>query len=390
VLKAWANNETKLDKQKYPLDWKAMTSSLPWFEEAFETRVSALLASGQREQDARDAALLRMTRLDAKTEGGYKSVWLEFEGVFCKERNLSAKPASRETGMAYVAWQARRGKVHKESLQNYLAAINCAHKDLMLPLPFPVDARGRFEGDSLSGILMGLSKAQGRRTRDAVKNDRLYLPPEIPQRFLTEAVVRLRTLDLSLQKLVTEVRDDIALAFGYADLGRSQSQAGFNKGDIVFDKLGGLLFQFRESKGSTKNKANLPFRWPAESNPMLLSAMKQWDSIRTRLGCRSDQYWQLPWEVKKLTGSSFDAMLQRSLNRRGLAPPGGFVYTSHSSRAGALSAGAAIGCTIMILRRMGGFSLASTVPEEKYIDPSCPPTPAAIFFFGWMRPTPTT
>ena len=46
--------------------------------------------------------------------------------------------------------------------------------------------------------------------------------------------------------------------------------------------------------------------------------------------------------------------------------------------------------TIMILRRMGGFSLASTVPEEKYIDPSCPPTPAAIFFFGWMRPTPTT
>ena len=66
------------------------------------------------------------------------------------------------------------------------------------------------------------------------------------------------------------------------------------------------------------------------------------------------------------------------------------VIAKMSMWAGALSAGAAIGCTIMILRRMGGFSLASTVPEEKYIDPSCPPTQAAIFFFGWMRPTPTT
>ena len=138
--------------------------------------------------------------------------------------------------MAYIAWQARRGKVHKESLSNYLSAINCAHKDLMLPLPFPVDARGRFEGDSPSGTLMGLGKAQGRRTRDVEQNDRLYLPAEIPLRFLQEAAVRLRVLDLGDRELVTQVRDDLALSFGFADLGRSQSQAGLQEGDIVFDK----------------------------------------------------------------------------------------------------------------------------------------------------------
>ena len=98
--------------------------------------------------------------------------------------------------MAYVAWQARRGAVHKDSLTNYLSAINCAHKDLILSLPFPVDAQGKFLGDTLSGTLIGLGKAQGRRTRDAEDNDRLYLPPEIPLTFLGEVVQRLRVLEL--------------------------------------------------------------------------------------------------------------------------------------------------------------------------------------------------
>ena len=54
------------------------------------------------------------------------------------------------------------------------------------------------------------------------------------------------------------------------------------------------------------------------------------------------------------------------------------------------SSAAAIGITIVTIRRMGGYSLTSMVPEERYIDPSCPPSPAAITFFGWLRPPSTT
>jgi len=390
VLQVERNERKLVRKPKYPLDWSALTSVLPWFEEAVEKRTVALIAAGQTEQDARDAALLRMTRLDEKTERGYASVWKEFVGVFCEERQLPCKPATAETGMAYVAWQARRGAVHKDSLTNYLSAINCAHKDLILPLPFPVDAQGKFLGDTLSGTLIGLGKAQGRRTRDAEDNDRLYLPPEIPLTFLGEAVQRLRVLDVSDQATVTEIRDDLAIAFAYADFGRSQSQAGLKVNDIVFEHTGALKFQFREAKNLTKNKHNLAFRWPVHSNPALLRGMKMWLSVRDRIGSLSTQFWQLPWDKKRLVGSDFDAMLQRSLKRRLITPGKGFVYSSHSSRAGAQSAAAAIGVTIVTIRRMGGYSPTSMVPEEKYIDPSCPPSPAALVFFGWLRPSPTT
>ena len=53
-------------------------------------------------------------------------------------------------------------------------------------------------------------------------------------------------------------------------------------------------------------------------------------------------------------------------------------------------AAAAIGVTITTIRRCGGYSKDSRVPEQKYIDPTCPPTPAGIQFFGWLRPPSTT
>jgi hypothetical protein len=81
-------------------------------------------------------------------------------------------------------------------------------------------------------------------------------------------------------------------------------------------------------------------------------------------------------------------MLSRCLARRGLSPPAGFVYSMHSMRAGAQSAAAAIGVTIVTIRHMGGYAPGSKVPETTYIDPSCPPTPAAVSFFGWLRPNP--
>ena len=100
------------------------------------------------------------------------------------------------------------------------------------------------------------------------------------------------------------------------------------------------------------------------------------------------QLWRLPWENEVLVAADFNDMtlLQHALSRRGLSAPVGFIYTGHSTRAGALSEGNARGIPISTLRYMGGFAVGSSVPEQKYIDPSCPPSPAGQHFFGWLQP----
>eukprot|EP01047_Picozoa_sp_COSAG01_P069789 COSAG01_NODE_10417_length_2171_cov_9.773649_2_plen_158_part_01 len=123
------------------------------------------------------------------------------------------------------------------------------------------------------------------------------------------------------------------------------------------------------------------------------SALKSWLTILNRLAPAGSahvhpQLWRLPWEGKPLTASSFDGFLSAALSRRSLCAPTGFVYTGHSSRAGSLSEASALGVPIVKLRFMGGFAVGSRVPEDTYIDPSCPPSPAGDIFFGWLRPLP--
>ena len=46
----------------------------------------------------------------------------------------------------------------------------------------------------------------------------------------------------------------------------------------------------------------------------------------------------------------------------------------------------ALGVTLDVISHQGGYAPGSTVPERKYIDPSCPPSAAGHVFFGWLRP----
>ena len=375
-------------KVKYEIDFEALTSELPWFELAMTVRVTALMDNGESEQEAYDAALLRMTSLDTKTEKGYASAWMEFEQDFCSPLGYESLPATESTALKYISWHARRGKVHEKSLANYISAINRAHKDCLFLPPFETDSQGKFINEDIRLTLLGLAKAQGVRTRDAVASERLYLPAKIPLQFLQEVSLVVPILgQTSSQQMIGDARDDLALAFSYAEFGRSASQAGFRTGDIVFESDGSLLFAMRKAKNLTKNKHNLAFRWPVGCIALLLDAVKLWTTLRYRIGGLPEQFWRLPWEKRPLVGSDFNAMLGRSLARRGMSPPPGFVYTIHSTRAGSLSEGAALGVPLSRLKHMGGYSPTSTVPEDKYIDPSCPPSPAGRHFFGWLLPT---
>jgi hypothetical protein len=242
-----------------------------------------------------------------------------------------------------------------------------------------------------------MGKGQGKRMRNDVDNDRLYLPAAIPFRFLHECAPKLRILvglDRSALLLrhaeVAECRGDICVAFGYADFGRGQSQAGFESKDIAFESSGDLIWQFRKWKGSTKNKQKMAFRWPAAAFPPLLAALRDWFAVRKALGAVHTQIWRLPWEAKRLVASDFDKFLQLSLKRRAIEAPAGFAYSGHSCRAGSLSEASALGVPIVRLRFVGGYAVGSRVPEDKYIDPTCPPSPAGAFFFGWLQPPRST
>jgi len=366
-----------------------VTSALPWFEDALNKRILHAVAEGHTERQARLTATLRLKSLDDSTERSYANAWRDWCSV-CAANGRVAMPASASAGVAYIAAHVERGTVHQKSLSGYVSAVNRAHEDMMFPPVFEKNDRGHFVDVDVRRLMTGLGKAQGKRLRDAADTDRLYLPAHIPARLLSEAAAAVRDVNVADVDAVQGVRDDLAISFSFADFGRGQSQSGLQPTDIGISSEKSLSFKFRVAKGSTKHKHNLSFHWPPESIPALIAAMESYAQLRARLGCTHDQYWRLPWEAKKLVSADFGKMLARSLARRGLSAPKGFVYSMHSVRAGAQSAAAAIGVTVVTIRHQGGYVPGSNVPEQKYIDPSCPPSPAAVLFFGWLRPSPSS
>ena len=78
-------------------------------------------------------------------------------------------------------------------------------------------------------------------------------------------------------------------------------------------------------------------------------------------------------------------MIKRVLLCLGVDPPQGeFKFSSRSMRAGAASAAAALNVPLTKIRHLGGWSPDSATPERVYIDPTCPPSPAGLRFFGWL------
>ena len=53
-------------------------------------------------------------------------------------------------------------------------------------------------------------------------------------------------------------------------------------------------------------------------------------------------------------------------------------------RAGAASEANALDIAMSKIRRQGGWSRTSFVPEDVYIDPLCPKLDADRRFFGWL------
>jgi hypothetical protein len=63
------------------------------------------------------------------------------------------------------------------------------------------------------------------------------------------------------------------------------------------------------------------------------------------------------------------------------------IAVSHNLRKEAASAASCIGAPLPVIKYMGGWAKNNSLTEEKYIDPTMTPTPAAWRFFGWLAPS---
>ena len=78
-----------------------------------------------------------------------------------------------------------------------------------------------------------------------------------------------------------------------------------------------------------------------------------------------------------------DGWLQAILGHLGESAPAGEAWTGHSLRKGAASGAGAIDVQLFRICHMGGWSVRGGAVHD-YIDATCPDTPAARRFFGWL------
>ena len=343
-------------------------------------------------EDSQYAINCMLGALDPSTIKSYAGKWNEYEHVFCKEHGLTplldgTAADSTAQMIKYVGWQGRKGTVQGSSIDNYLYAINRAHTDFDLPPPANMK-----KSRPLQNAIDGMTKQQtklSRNTADILDEDqRIFLPAAIPAAILHDLVIRAPLLDLTDQAAVTAFREELAVVFNYADWGRPETQAKMQPNDIEIDMLNQLFFRTRSVEGKSKQRQPAVFMWPPSANPQLVNLMSHWKEMRFVIGCSDDdehaQMWRLPWEKTQLTSRNWNIFLQNSLTRHGFTAPGNFKYTAYSTRKGPATEANALNVSYAKICHQGGWSDGSRTPQQKYIDPSHPPTPAGRLFFGWL------
>ena len=327
-----------------------------------------------------------LSRLKSTSVKNARTHWNAFAVRFCAPRGFSPLPATRETVLKYIGWQAKQGTVGAGSLPNYLSTINRAHEDCGLPGPALHD-------DAQTGALAGLARLQ---TKLVAEDDRLYLKADHFSALLDHGLAlpdiapRCRQwaqLSAADKSLVCRLRDCVSAVFNFADFGRSDSQHGMKATDIVMDQQRQIIFRLRQVKGRTGVRPDLTFQWDAAERPDLTRLVERWLQLRARLQFPATcAMWRLPWETGRWTTTAFQGILTRGLSVTGYSAPPGFKYTTHSVRSGAATEAAAIDASLIKIRHLGGWARMSDTVHD-YIDPTARPTPAAARFFGYLRAT---
>ena len=256
-------------------------------------------------------------------------------------------------------------------MRQYVAAINAAHADCGFDKPFD-------GGDDQTAAIAGLGLLQADLGPEISDSERIYLPAAHAAVILDHALsVDVELIDITDHAAVSRYRDEVSIAFNFADFGRGDTQAGMRESDVAVDDAASvLLFRLRKQKGKkAKQHKSVTFQWPAGVLTDVKLLLLRWLSLRRRLRClKTGLMWRLPWDTAKFDGQFFDDLVQRVLPRFHLAAPGNFVFRSHSLREGAASESFAINVQYDKLCFCGGWAIGSDTPRLHYIDFTCPPS----------------
>ena len=355
----------------------------PWYDDALKVWTRRL----GNDVDAQFAVACKLHDVDQSTMANYGPKWLQFVN-FCTSKSLCPLPAEVDTVVRYVGWMAMRGTVRGSSMTQYLSCISKAHTHV--DHSSPVERGGKLIADAVNGM----KRLQHKVFRE---DEVLYLPAPYADKVLRAAQQQVSVVTFldydnltpGCHATLQGFRDNVALVFNFADFGRADSQSKMRGNDIVVDSEGQVIFRLRKVKRRSGVLSSLCFQWPPGAIPGLLEVLVAFLWVRRQLRCSDDSaMWTLPFDKKSVapsTTAKFDKLIKRAWTASAVQPEGGFTYSTRSLRAGAASASSMMDVPLTKIRRLGGWSPTSTTPERVYIDPTCPPTPAADRFFGWLR-----
>jgi hypothetical protein len=268
----------------------------------------------------------------------------------------------------------RGDRVRARSLQPYLSAINRVHRDL------------EYEEPALGHVVQQVRRAVALRQANLGRpTQRVYLPPPVVERVLLWAL-RARTpqrySDPAFRRLF---RAAVAVVVTFVIFCRGDTGSALRLGDVR-RSVAGVSFTLDHEKGKRVDGVARVITLPPGAVPGLEQLLALWEDVRGPMeqAVGTTSYFAFPHErAMVLRASQIDAWLQLILDHLGEHAPTGETWSGHSLRKGAASGAGAIDVVLFRICFLGGWSIKSKAVHD-YIDATCPDTPAARRFFGWL------
>ena len=321
---------------------------------------------------------LLSTSLAPSTAASYSEHFERF-AAWCAQQpdRPSPLPASTSTVVRWVVADVVQGdKVKAKSLQPYLSAINRVHRDLEMDEP------------ALGHLVQQVRRSIALRQADLGRGtQRVYLPPPVVERVLLSAL-QMDEADLCADLRRAELfRAAVAVVLTFVIFCRGHSGSALRPGDVR-TSAAGITITLDYEKGKRVKGVARTITIPPGAVPGLEELLAKWErlfELRDAFAVRADKpsYFNLPHERKAFRDSQIDSWLGLILGHLNVQPPAGEAWSGHSLRKGAASGAGALDVALFRICYMGGWSVRSAAVHD-YIDASCPATPAAERFFGWL------
>lgn len=283
----------------------------------------------------------------------------------------SPLPASTSTVVRWVVGSVVKGdRVRAKSLQPYLSALNRIHRDHEMDEP------------ALGHVVQQVRRAVALRQANLGRaTQRVYLPPPVVERVLLWALER------PMERLLKEPRQRqlfraaVAVVLTFSIFCRGHSGSALRVCDVR-RSAAGVTITLDEEKGKRVDGVARVITFPPGAVPGLEALLAKWEAVRGET--QASSYFAFAHERRTvLPASQIDDWLGEVLGHLGESAPAGETWSGHSLRKGAASGAAAIDVALHRICYMGGWSVRGAAVHD-YIDASCPATPAARRFFGWL------